>query len=42
MNKHLREFRGMVFFVLTVGCVLIENSIGVLAPLAIGSVLVGM
>jgi aquaporin Z len=42
MNKYLTEFVGMFFFVLTVGCVVIGNSIGVLAPLAIGSVLMVM
>ncbi len=42
MNKYLTEFVGMFFFVLTVGCVVIGNSIGALAPLAIGSVLMVM
>jgi len=42
MNKYLTEFVGMFFFVLTVGCVVIGNSIGTLAPLAIGSVLMVM
>jgi aquaporin Z len=42
MNKCLTEFIGMFFFVLTVGCVVIGNSIGALAPLAIGSVLMVM
>ena len=42
MNKYLAEFIGMFFFVLTVGCVVIGNSIGALAPLAIGSVLMVM
>jgi len=35
MNKYLTEFIGMFFFVLTVGCAVIGNSIGALAPLAI-------
>jgi aquaporin Z len=42
MNKYLAEFIGMFFFVLTVGCVVIGNSLGALAPLAIGSVLMVM
>jgi aquaporin Z len=42
MNKYLTEFIGMFFFVLTVGCAVIGNSIGALAPLAIGSVLMIM
>src|SRR5271157_1881618 len=42
MNKYLTEFIGMFFFVLTVGCAVIGNSIGALAPLAIGSVLMVM
>ena len=42
MNKYLTEFIGMFFFVLTVGCAVIGNSIGSLAPLAIGSVLMVM
>jgi aquaporin Z len=42
MNKYLTEFIGMFFFVLTVGCAVIGNSIGTLAPLAIGSVLMVM
>src|SRR5271169_5108514 len=42
MNKYLTEFVGMFFFVLTVGCVVMGNSIGALAPLAIGSVLMVM
>src|SRR5271170_6346924 len=42
MNKYLAEFIGMFFFVLTVGCAVIGNSIGALAPLAIGSVLMVM
>jgi aquaporin Z len=32
----------MFFFVLTVGCVVIGNNLGALAPLAIGSVLMVM
>ncbi len=42
MNKYVTEFIGMFFFVLTVGCAVIGNSIGALAPLAIGSVLMVM
>jgi aquaporin Z len=42
MNKYLTELIGMFFFVLTVGCVVIGNGAGPLAPLAIGSVLMVM
>ena len=42
MNKYLTEFIGMFFFVLTVGCVVIGNNLGALAPIAIGSVLMVM
>jgi aquaporin Z len=42
MKKYLTEFIGMFFFVLTVGCAVIGNSIGAFAPLAIGSVLMVM
>lgn len=42
MSKYLTEFVGMFFFVLTVGCVVIGNGAGNLAPIAIGSVLMVM
>jgi aquaporin Z len=42
MNKYITELIGMFFFVLTVGCVVIGNPAGNLAPVAIGSVLMVM
>ena len=42
MKKYIAEFIGTFFFVLTIGCTVIGNPIGALAPLAIGSVLMVM
>src|ERR1700739_1988805 len=42
MNKYLAEFIGTFFLVLTIGCAVIGNGAGPLAPLAIGSALMVM
>ncbi|HEV2197167.1 MAG TPA: aquaporin [Candidatus Acidoferrum sp.] len=42
MNKYIAEFIGTFFLVLTVGCTVIGNGAGALAPLAIGSALMVM
>jgi aquaporin Z len=42
MNKYIAEFIGTFFLVLTIGCTVIGNGAGVLAPLAIGSALMVM
>ena len=42
MNKYIAEFIGTFFLVLTVGCTVIGASAGVIAPLAIGAVLMVM
>jgi aquaporin Z len=42
LNKYIAEFIGTFFLVLTVGCTVIGNSAGALAPLAIGSALMVM
>src|SRR5271167_4907718 len=42
MKKYLVEFIGTFFFVLTVGSTVIDPGAGVMAPLAIGSVLMVM
>lgn len=42
MKKYMAEFIGTFFFVLSIGCTVIGNPIGALAPLAIGSVLMVM
>ena len=42
MKKYLTEFIGTFFLVLTVGCTVIPNAAGMIAPLAIGAVLTGM
>jgi aquaporin Z len=42
MNKYIAEFIGTFFLVLTVGCTVIGNGAGTLAPLAIGSALMVM
>jgi aquaporin Z len=42
MNKYLAEFIGTFFLVLTIGCSVIGNGAGALAPLAIGSALMVM
>jgi aquaporin Z len=39
MNKYLTEFIGTFFLLLTVGCSVIVGGAGVIAPLAIGSIL---
>ena len=39
MNKYLTEFIGTFFLVLTIGCVVIPGTAGVIPPLAIGAVL---
>jgi aquaporin Z len=39
MNKYITEFIGTFFFVLTVGTCVVNPAAGVIAPLAIGSVL---
>ncbi len=41
-NKYITEFIGTFFLVLTVGCSVIIGGAGVIAPLAIGSVLMVM
>jgi aquaporin Z len=42
VNKHLAEFVGTFFLVLTVGCTVIGHGAGPFAPLAIGSALMVM
>jgi aquaporin Z len=42
MNKLLTEFIGTFFFVLTIGCTVVGSNPGVIAPLAIGFVLMVM
>lgn len=42
MNKYLVELIGTFFFVLTIGCVVIEKGAGPFAPIAIGTVLMVM
>jgi aquaporin Z len=42
MKKYLAEFIGTFFLVLTIGCTVIGNGAGPLAPLAIGSALMVM
>jgi aquaporin Z len=42
MNKYLTELIGTFFLVLTIGCTVIPGMPGVIAPLAIGSVLMVM
>jgi len=42
MNKYLTELIGTFFLVLTVGCTVIQGTLGVVAPLAIGSALMVM
>jgi len=42
VNKYLVEFIGTFFLVLTIGCTVLPGSPGVIAPLAIGSVLAVM
>ncbi|HMG05312.1 MAG TPA: aquaporin [Chthoniobacterales bacterium] len=42
MNKYLAEFIGTFFLVLTIGCTVIGGVPGVIAPLAIGAVLMVM
>src|SRR5213595_1201758 len=42
MNKYITEFIGTFFLVLTVGCTGIGAGAGVIAPLAIGAVLMVM
>ena len=42
MNKYLVEFVGTFFLVFTVGCTVVANGAGALAPLAIGSALMVM
>lgn len=42
MNKYITEFIGTFFLVLTVGCTVIGGGSGVIAPLAIGAVLMVM
>src|SRR5712664_4239660 len=42
MNKYLTEFIGTFFLVLTVGCTVIPDRPGVIAPLAIGASLMVM
>ena len=42
MNKYIAEFIGTFFLVLTIGCAVIGNGAGALAPLAIGSALMVM
>jgi aquaporin Z len=42
MNKYVAEFIGTFFLVLTIGCTVIGNGAGALAPLAIGSALMVM
>jgi len=40
MNKYLTEFIGTFFLVLTIGCVVVPGSAGVIPPLAIGAALI--
>ncbi len=42
MNKYLMEFVGTFFLVFTIGCTVVGNGAGALAPLAIGSTLMVM
>jgi aquaporin Z len=42
MNKYIVEFIGTFFLVLTIGCAVVIGGAGVIAPLAIGSVLMVM
>jgi aquaporin Z len=42
MNKYIAEFIGTFFLVLTIGCTVVGNGAGALAPLAIGSGLMVM
>lgn len=42
MNKYICEFIGTFFFVLVVGCTVINGASGVIPPLAIGSMLMVM
>lgn len=42
MNKYIAEFIGTFFLVLTIGCAVIGNGAGALAPVAIGSALMVM
>src|SRR5260221_8194893 len=42
MNKYITEFIGTFFLVLTVGCSVVMGGAGVIAPLAIGSILMVM
>jgi aquaporin Z len=42
MNKYIAEFIGTFFLVLTIGCTVIGNGAGALAPIAIGSALMVM
>ena len=42
MNKYIAELIGTFFLVLTIGCAVIGNGAGALAPLAIGSALMVM
>jgi aquaporin Z len=42
MNKYLTEFIGTFFLVLTIGCTVVGNQAGVIAPLAIGASLMVM
>src|SRR3982751_1754995 len=42
MNKYLTECIGTFFLVLTIGCTVVPGIPGVIAPLAIGSVLMVM
>ncbi len=42
MKKYITEFIGTFFLVLTIGCTVIPGAAGVIAPLAIGSILMVM
>jgi len=42
MNKYITELLGTFFLVFTVGCTVVGNGVGALAPLAIGSALMVM
>src|SRR6476646_10239572 len=42
MNKYIVEFIGTFFLVLTIGCCVVIGGAGVIAPLAIGSILMTM
>ena len=42
MNRYIMEFVGTFFLVFTIGCTVVGNGAGALAPLAIGSVLMVM